>query len=121
MKSRKEVKKKRLTIREVYQILVVEAGLSPEYVLDKMQMYEIPAILERISFRYRDSWEQTRMIMYVIAQGNSKKRLTPSDLLSFPWDKETDVQVAAPSEGEMEKLRMKMQQFIKDKESCQQI
>lgn len=115
------VKKKRLTIRELYQILVVEAGISPEYVLDKMQMYEIPAILERLSFRYRDSWEQTRMIMYVIAQGNSKKKLTPSDLLSFPWDQESGVHPAAPSEGEMEKLREKAKQYIKEKESCQQI
>ena len=78
-------------------------------------MYEIPAILERLSFKYRDSWEQTRMIMYVIAQGNSKKKLTPSDLISFPWDQENNVQSSAPSEGEMERLREKVKQYIKEK------
>lgn len=34
----------------------------------------------------RDSWEQTRMIMWSIIQVNSKDKLKPTDVLSLPWD-----------------------------------
>ena len=100
---------------------MIEASLSPEYVLDKMQLYEIPAILERLQFNHRDSWEQTRMIMYVIAQSNSKKKLSPSDIMRFPWEEKTDERPPEPTEEEVNALKEKMEQFIKNKNSCQQI
>ena len=37
--------KKVLTTKEIYSTLVIEGGLDPEYVLDKMQMYELEPLI----------------------------------------------------------------------------
>lgn len=76
----------------------MEGGLDPEYVLDKMQQYEIPVLLSNINKRYRESWEQTRFISYIIAQSNSSKKLKLTDIMSFPWDKSSERKVKRVSE-----------------------
>lgn len=50
-------------------------------------MYELNLILENLELSVKHSWEQTRNIMFILAQVNSKKRLKPKDLMSFSWDK----------------------------------
>lgn len=59
---------------------------SVEYFLDKMKPYELQIICDSLHLRCKDEWEQTRMIAYTIAQVNSKKRLKPSDIITFPWE-----------------------------------
>lgn len=69
-------------------MVVVQYGItSAEYFLDKMKPYELDIICDGLHLRYRDSWEQTRMVCYIVAQVNSKKHLKPSDLMTFPWEK----------------------------------
>lgn len=69
--------------------MVVQFGVcSPEYFMDKMKPYELQVITEGLHLRYRDSWEQTRMIAYTVAQVNSRKRLKPKDIMVFPWEEE---------------------------------
>lgn len=58
----------------------------PEYVLDKMKWYEIVAALKHQSFAIMDSWEQARLIAFIIAQANSKERLEMDSIIKFPWD-----------------------------------
>lgn len=36
----------------------------------------------------KNQWEQTRTLAYIIAQGNSTKKLSPNKIMSFPWDSE---------------------------------
>lgn len=88
-----------------------------------MQIYEVSAILEKLQYKNRDAWEQTRMIMYVIAQSNSKKKLSPSNLMTFPWEKEKQDSDSSHemTKEDAEELRKKMQEFIKSKSVCQQI
>lgn len=33
-----------------------------------------------------NSWEQCRLMMYIMAQVNSKKHLELKDIITFPWD-----------------------------------
>lgn len=73
-------------MKDVYSIVVVEGGIDAEYFLDRMQSYELDAIINGIENKQRPSWEQTRMIMYMIAQCNSTKSLNPIDILKFNWD-----------------------------------
>ncbi len=51
-----------------------------------MKPYELQIICESLHLRTKDSWEQSRLIAYLIAQTNSKKKLKPTDVIKFPWE-----------------------------------
>lgn len=51
-----------------------------------MQDWEIQDYIDNIKYLDVNSWEQTRLIMYVTAQVNSKKKLELKDVIKFPWD-----------------------------------
>lgn len=53
-----------------------------------MEWYEINAALEYQHYSFKEDWEQTRLIAFMIAQVNSKKRLKMEDIIKFPWDNE---------------------------------
>ena len=54
--------------------------------MDDMQDYEVNDVLECLTFLDRPSWEMARLQTYATVQVNSRKKLEPSDILSFPWD-----------------------------------
>lgn len=51
-------------------------------------MYELEALMDNLYLVDKNQWEQTRTLAYIIAQGNSTKKLSPDKILSFPWDEE---------------------------------
>lgn len=53
-----------------------------------MTWYEADAYLTGMEENEKISWEQTRLIMYAVTQCNSKKKLSPKDVLKLPWDNE---------------------------------
>ena len=55
-----------------------------------MKPYELVIICDSLHLRTKDNWEQARLISYLIAQTNSKKKLKPTDIIKFEWDKEQD-------------------------------
>ena len=67
----------------MYALIVLEAGIAPDYFLDRMQMYEVKAVLENLQHKNKTGWEQARMISYIIAQTNSTKQLSPTDSLGY--------------------------------------
>lgn len=70
----------------------MQCGIDPEYVLDRMDWYEIEALIENLWMRDKTSWEQTRTISYITAQCQSTKQLNPKDMMTFPWEKEAKVE-----------------------------
>ena len=85
-------------------------------------MYEVNALLKGLHYKYQSSWEQTRFLSYVIAQVNSTKRLDgPADIMTFPWEEKEAEEPKVITDNDVDRLKEKMQQFIKDKTSCQQI
>ena len=58
---------------------------------------------------YKDSWEQSRLIAYMIAQTNSTKRLKLTDILKFQWEK-GDADTAISNE-DVARLREKAKQY----------
>ena len=54
-----------------------------------MQMYELEPLISNLHRKDRNSWEQARMVAYVIAQCNSTKKLKPTDIMQFTWDSDT--------------------------------
>lgn len=77
-----------------------------------MQPYEVTAILEHIDNVDKTSWEQTRMQMYITAQVNSTKKIQPSDLMKFSWDKE-EVKDTSISNDDRERLMSKAKEIEK--------
>ena len=65
---------------------MLQCGVQPDYVLDKMQSYEIDSLIENMWMKNKESWEQTRTVGYITAQCQSTKRLDPKELMSFPWE-----------------------------------
>ena len=58
---------------------------------------------------YKDSWEQSRLVAYMIAQTNSTKRLKLTDILEFQWeDKNADTAI---SNEDVARLRQKAKQY----------
>ena len=94
-------------------MLVFKYGLSPDYVLDEIQMYEIRALLKYGYYKNQDIWEVGRLIAYLVAQTHSKKKLKLQDICELPWEKEDETKKANPNiptreEFEAAKKRMEM-------------
>lgn len=72
-------------------------------------MYEVKAIMDYDYYSYKDSWEQARLIAYMVAQTNSTKKLKLTDILKFHWEKEnTDTAI---SNEDVARLREKAKQY----------
>lgn len=79
-------------------------------------MYELDTLISNIHKKSKESWEQARMIAYVIAQSNSSKKLKPSDIMRFAWDDEpTKKGDTSISNDDIKRLKEKAKQYIKDK------
>lgn len=92
-------------------MLVLKYGLSPSYVLDEMKWYEVNGLMKYEYYAKKDEWEETRLLSYIIAQVNSKKKLKIDDIMSFHWENDQDK--TATSKEEFERLRNKAKEYIK--------
>lgn len=91
-----------------------EAHLPPEYVLDKMQVWEIDPLLRHCDLGIRTSWEQARLNAYMVAQANSTKRLAVTDIIHFPWDDARDESSddTRMSNEDLTRLRKQAQEYL---------
>lgn len=102
-----------IPIDEIYSLVVVECGIDPDYFLDRMKWYEVEACIKGLENKNKASWEQCRFISYIIAQVNSTKKLKPTDILSFNWDKVEDSDKnTAISNEDIDRLKNKAKQFM---------
>ena len=100
-------------MEEIYSLVVVESGIDPDYFLDEMKWYEVEACIKGLENKNKASWEQRRFLAYIIAQVNSTKKLKPTDILSFTWDKEDDNKNTMITNEDIERLKNKANQIIK--------
>ena len=75
-------------------------------------MYELSTLLKNITKKNKESWEQARMISYVIAQTNSTKKLKPTDILTFSWDNIDSNKETSISDKDVERLKEKSKKFL---------
>ena len=71
-----------------------------------MDFIEVESFIDGLNRRNRESWEQTRLLGYIIAQSNSTKTLKQTDILRFPWDEEEKKDTSVTNE-DMKRLRAK--------------
>lgn len=55
-----------------------------------MEEYEVQDIISNLEYYERPEWERTRFQSYCNIQKSSTKKLKPTDLITFPWEKEHD-------------------------------
>lgn len=89
--------------------MVVEGGLPPDYVLDRMELYEVPHLVKAIEQKRRPQWEQARMISLVVANAFGAK-IKPKHL-PFPWDEEK----AETEKVDVKAMRKKLNELKKKK------
>ena len=89
-------------------------GLSPKYVLDEMEGYEVKALMKYENNKKKDEWEQARLISYIIAQGNSTKKLKMDDIVKFYWEQESEQTETSIQRQDIERLRQRAQAYIKE-------
>lgn len=70
--------------------MVLQFGLNPSYVLNEIQQYEIKSLMDFGYYKHKEQWEQTRLISYLIAQTNSKKKLKLQDIIKFQWETDNE-------------------------------
>lgn len=87
--------------------MVGRGGLSPSYFFDRMTFSEAEHWLEGWQERKKDEWERTRMLMWIVAQVNSRNELSPEDIMSFPWDEVHEM----ADEAEIKELRERVKNF----------
>ena len=85
----------------------MQCGVQPDYVLDRMQTYEIETLLENLWMKNKESWEQTRVQAYITAQTQSTKKIDMNDMMSFPWEKKVEKVEDTPEDIEMMRKEMK--------------
>lgn len=75
--------------------------------MDEMEEYELYEIINNLRYLERNDWERTRLSMYSNVQMNTKKKLTPKDILSFPWENESEEDSKEISKEDIERLKEK--------------
>lgn len=86
---------------------MLQCGVQPDYVLDRMKFYEIEALIENLWMKNKESWEQTRVQAYITAQTQSTKKIDMNDMMSFPWEKKVEKVEDTPEDIEMMRKEMK--------------
>lgn len=86
---------------------MLQCGVQPDYVLDRMNFYEIETLLENLWMKNKESWEQTRVQAYITAQTQSTKKIDMNDMMSFPWEKKVEKVEDTPEDIEMMRKEMK--------------
>lgn len=88
-------------MRELYALIVGEAGVSPQYFLSIMTPDEAADFLEGYRRRQREAWERARIGWFMQVSDAEGKEMT--DIFPFEWDKKK--QTKRVSKRQLDKLR----------------
>lgn len=78
-------------MHELFRLLCFEYRcVTIPYFFDEMEEYEVQSIIENLEYYERGDWERTRFLAYCNIQKSSSKKIKPTDLITFPWEKESD-------------------------------
>lgn len=86
---------------------MLQCGIDPGYVLDRMEFYEMSALIENAWMKSKESWEQARLQAYLTAQVNSTKKIDMTEFMTFPWEN-TGTEKIEDSKEEREALMREM-------------
>jgi len=91
----------------------MKCGYPPEYVLDKMETYEVNSALKYSYYAQKDNWEQARLIAYIVAQSNSTRHLKMEDIVKFHWEEDGEQNDTKITKEDIELLKKQAEQYLK--------
>ena len=98
----------------IFRTLVIETKLIDyQYFMESLEEWEVYMFYDNLRYCERSAWEMNRIIAYILAQSNSKKRLEITDIMSFPWDEDYSEKNTEMSNEDRDKLRAKAAMFEK--------
>lgn len=78
-------------------------------------MYELDVMLDCLDSSIKQAWEQTRYQCYSIFQSQSSKKIAPTDIMQFNWDKTEKKQITVSNE-DRKRLTEKARKIMKEKQ-----
>ncbi|MBQ3981199.1 MAG: hypothetical protein II631_04040, partial [Treponema sp.] len=77
-------------ISDLASRLVVNVGLSPEYVYNQMELWQMQDIFNAYEEKEHRRLEEQRLWTYLLLMPSldSKKKITPEQILPFAWDED---------------------------------
>lgn len=79
----------KITLNDIAAVLIINDGLDPDYVYNKMPFYQIEDFYKWSKKKYQAEVEQRRMWVYLLLSPLAGKELkSPEKMLPFPWEKE---------------------------------
>jgi len=81
--------------------------------MSELQDFEVELLYENLKYADRPSWEQNRLLAFILAQVNSKKHLEMTDIMSFPWDDNYEEKNTEMTNEDRDRLREKAKAFEK--------
>lgn len=80
---------KPISITDYATSLIIDYGVDPEYVMYKMDIWEITEYYEAVATKIKRGMEDKRFWTYlqIMPHIDSKKCKKPEDLISFKWEK----------------------------------
>lgn len=74
-------------------------------------MYEIRSVMKYSYYANQELWESQRLLAYIMAQSNSKKRLKITDIMKFPWEIHTGDAPTTVSKEDLKRLEETANKF----------
>ncbi len=74
-------------------------------------MYELQPFINNMNKKNKENWEQTRLLAYILAQVNSTKKLSMTDIIKFSWDSDNENKVTSISNEDIERLKNKAKEY----------
>lgn len=81
--------------------------------MEEMELWETYPIIDNLSYTDVNQWEQTRLLMSMLGNMFSKKKLKSTDIIKFPWDRGLKKDTSISNE-EIDRLKQKAE-YIKNK------
>lgn len=78
--------------------------------MDELQQWELNTMIENIKYLDRNEREIDRYKLYVSIQSNSKKKITPKEILSLPWDEEQGAEWSEEYKADIASKRKEMEE-----------
>lgn len=88
--------------------------MNPVYFLDSISINEVNDFLEGAIMRERESWEQTRLLSFIISKVGGCDAETVEEFIPFSWDDKKDEDCGSIDLAELRELREKAKKIERD-------
>lgn len=77
------------TFTSIASMLIISGGLDAGYVMDQLELWELPALLKGLEQRTRERMEHSRLFTWLIMLPHLSRDAadSPEKILPFPWEK----------------------------------